>query len=861
MSSENLRQFKEYGESIFQKLESVSQNLSLPDSIPATLPKCLDLVRSAASKTIDRATSPVKIGVMGEFSSGKTLLLGSLIGYADALPISENPTTGNVTAIHLIQQEGFQTTQVEKFEVEYLSHSEVKECLYFMLKKAEERATDARLTPAQLKALRNFNANDPGISQDILTWCKSAWNSSKNLELRYLLRELVLFIRTYKAQGEDICGKHYQNIDLDTARQGLQLGDAQMDIQNLQFEDIPLAISQNSPTQLSVEFLQSSFPLIRRVNVKVKVSKEIWDLTALEGAEEFVLLDFPGLGAANSGVRDTFLSLRELAEVQTILILLNGRVPGGATANKIFTMMEQQKPGINLKDRILVGVGRFDQLPLENEGGERILDELIDESPLEDIIPLDSEPLTENSVLEKLKVLKTTVATAQAFTTQKDRIFLVSPLVELAELSKNSSNVQVGSPEFLADLDYPPDRWSQSRRLREKWSRLSEKLEQSKPRSTLAKQLADFAQNGGIVTLREAILKHVKEHGLKQLLDDTRSAAVALQRQQDVLKNILEGIQQDIPAESPNFVKLRDAIESLSKTYDEFQKDLAIKVLKDRREVAVSDAVKDELIFRIYEWSQWNLLFQQAEKGIIKLPKSVNRFDSKSNKKVIATKSDDFYPVFETAVLEVEKFANKSIQQAFKNLLDELSSRMLDRRNEIAEILTDERLQWIESNSKNYESSHLLENFVNGNIDPKNWLEGLLEECSLEENSLSTINPETLFPLVRANSHESSQAFVWGKEENKKDQKPANNQILVLRLRDEMIASAGLHLVEIVSKANQQLNNTLGEWINNIIDVLGRLLRDEVLLKDVVSEDEIGNRSIPQWLQILWQISEINLPN
>ena len=99
----------------------------------------------------------------------------------------------------------------------------------------------------------------------------------------------------------------------------------------------------------------------------------------LQVLSEFVLLDFPGLGAANSGARDTFLSLRELAEVQTILVLLNGKSPGSDRANKIFTMMQQQRPGQDLKDLILVGVGRFDQLPLESEGGERELDLLIED--------------------------------------------------------------------------------------------------------------------------------------------------------------------------------------------------------------------------------------------------------------------------------------------------------------------------------------------------------------------------------------------------------------------------------------------------------------------------------------------------
>ncbi|WP_231866925.1 dynamin family protein, partial [Anabaena sp. 4-3] len=122
MELEKIGRFKEYGELILGKIDSVPQTPSKQeDWIPTSLDDCILRLREAAEKTVELATSPVKIGVMGEFSSGKTLLLGSLIGYGDALPISENPTTGNVTAIHLIPQEGFSTTQVGNFTVEYLT--------------------------------------------------------------------------------------------------------------------------------------------------------------------------------------------------------------------------------------------------------------------------------------------------------------------------------------------------------------------------------------------------------------------------------------------------------------------------------------------------------------------------------------------------------------------------------------------------------------------------------------------------------------------------------------------------------------------------------------------------------------------
>jgi hypothetical protein len=88
MEPDKLARIKEYGEFILRKIDSVPQHPSQEeDWVPTSLDDCLLRLREAAVKTVELATSPVKIGVMGEFSSGKSLLLGSLIGYADALPL------------------------------------------------------------------------------------------------------------------------------------------------------------------------------------------------------------------------------------------------------------------------------------------------------------------------------------------------------------------------------------------------------------------------------------------------------------------------------------------------------------------------------------------------------------------------------------------------------------------------------------------------------------------------------------------------------------------------------------------------------------------------------------------------------
>jgi hypothetical protein len=844
MEPDKLARLKEYGEFILRKIDSVPQRPSQEeDWVPTSLDDCLLRLREAAEKTVELANSPVKIGIMGEFSSGKSLLLGSLIGYADALPVSENPTTGNVTAIHIKPQDGFATTQANNYTVEYLSHEGVNECLHFMLKEANRRATSAGVTPLQVAKIKT--------GKDISIWCEEVWKSSNNLELRYLVRELVLFLRAYQAYGEALCGRLYP-IDGITAREGLQLAEMPMAIQSLKFEDLPAANVRlpNAPQRLGTQLLQTSFPLIRRVDIDVKISREIWDVT---GAEEFVLLDFPGLGAANSGTRDTFLSLRELAQVQTILVLLNGKSPGSDRANKIFTMMQQQRPGQDLKDLILVGVGRFDQLPLESEGGERELDLLINNQS-------DSQPLQTNAVFQKLKVLKTIIDGAEAFTSQKDRIVLLSPLLGLSEFAKRSSQIKAGSEEFLANLDYP-DYLERPKKLQQKWGDLSEALLAADGRSQLGRQLGYFAQDGGISKLRELIQTHVANHGLKQLYEDTRRAADVIRQQQEYLKEIIAEIhEQGIPTvDTPALLELRSAIESLDRTYRNFQKDLGKEQLKDRRGIVVSDVIKDELTLKILNWSQWTLLFNKIQNGTITLAEfkgAAGKLFDRGNRvnTSIPTKSDDFYPAFEKTVKELENFASDRIHQAVVDLLSSLAHQITLEREKLQTILIPEMEQEIESKF-GLEEADLFYKLLLGS-DPRQWKEAIIAEINNHDQS---IKPESIFPLARQDEkHSVGQIFDWSPERNQNPSRSANHQLFVLRLRDEITASASLHLVQYVSESNQQVNIEINGILDQIIPSLQNLSKKETLLRYIAARDSQTELAIPAWLEILTDIATIN---
>src|SRR5262245_62565842 len=129
--AEKIRKLKAYAQSVLGALQTE------PPVTDPGVERLFQDLRSAAQETVRRAGAPVKIGVVGEFNAGKSLLPGSLIGYADALPVSEVPTTGNVTALWIKPRSGLQKTEFGPSRVEFLDRETAAECLRELLKVAD----------------------------------------------------------------------------------------------------------------------------------------------------------------------------------------------------------------------------------------------------------------------------------------------------------------------------------------------------------------------------------------------------------------------------------------------------------------------------------------------------------------------------------------------------------------------------------------------------------------------------------------------------------------------------------------------------------------------------------------------------
>src|SRR5262249_19649082 len=145
--ADQIRKLKTYAQTVLAALQAE------PPVTDPGVERLFHDIRTAAQETIRRAGSPVKIGVVGEFNAGKSLLLGALIGYADALPVSEVPTTGNVTALWFRPRPDLETTALGPYTIEFLDRGTAGECLRELLRVAEERARDASVGAAERKTL------------------------------------------------------------------------------------------------------------------------------------------------------------------------------------------------------------------------------------------------------------------------------------------------------------------------------------------------------------------------------------------------------------------------------------------------------------------------------------------------------------------------------------------------------------------------------------------------------------------------------------------------------------------------------------------------------------------------------------
>lgn len=838
-----LKEYSEKAKQICVEIDSLwDSELVAGDS---RLREILNTVRHAAKLVADNAMAPVKIGILGEFSSGKTLLIGSLIGYADALPVSELPTTGNVTAINLAVEQELQTTQVGPYRIHFLDHAGYRECLAFMLEEARKRARVAGIRSDLLEQLKSITADSQNVLSQIESWSREVWRITNNPALRFLLRELLLFVRAYAMCGPGLCESDQPfAVSADVARRGLALPIPKEDIQSQEFSALPFPSAKipTRPSVLTEQQLRDAFPLIRLVSVDVTISRHIWDLTGLTGIDRFCLMDFPGLGSEASGVRDLFLCLRELEQIHTILILLNGRRPGGSEGSRLYNLLQEHRPGQDIRDMILVSVGRFDELPLSNEGQMDTLISLAQETQLEPLherrdsifTSAEDDPVgsrfhthagtvTATTLLQKIPVLATCVIGARAIAAPErdDRITLVSPMFHLRFLENKNPSISVGSEEFIKSNLQVAEKASEMAAL---WGKVVARLESSHKPGTnepLIRWLKDFATDGGIGRLRQVIVSHLQSHGILQRHKDILLHMEQLRKSLRTLEASLPSV--DAPITIVNIDRARaieHELQSLIRFYESVRSSLAthppFTVLRDGFAVSVNEHLKQQVLAGICEWPVWDALWHNVRDGFISNPgkrESVlngifgpldNTDDEEDNS--LPTRSDDFYAPFEKTLQDLTEYACTLVDQAVTEWLQQLHEKVAPWR-----VLL---LPHVERPTLIAEIKHLkikgtagLVTAMRAALDPpilKPLLfppNGNLAEAKLE---FTRPDPAHVFPLARSDKYKSGRVFAWDQTytQASSDARPPKHhghQAMILRIRDHLADAIHMELSQVLS--------------------------------------------------------------
>ncbi|MEU5278708.1 hypothetical protein AB0G87_20095 [Streptomyces asoensis] len=475
----------------------------------------------------DRVEKPVTFGVVGEFTVGKSLLLGSLLGRPDLLPVEERKSTGNITVLRLRQAppapdggadphggadpDGGAATASgvthagPVAEVHYLSEAQLGSCVRSIL---DDLARGMDKEHAVLGAGHVLGGYDPFTDPrgwgPFDQWISCLWPPT-GPEAAAPLVDPIQISATHVAAATELCrirDAHLsqtgllgtvRRIDSRLVRDALDHGTEERVPKSRPRPRIePFGADQ---VETDKEALARSFMLIERVVFDVHVARDHWDLHRLLDEHPLQFLDFPGIGGAGSYGRDTHLSRSELAEVHTILVVLEARRPGRRGVEDFWGMLVQdQRTPEALAKAALVAANMFDKV----------------------LVPtLPDGALPKNDLLQRSDALNGIHVHADKFVKGRESAVVLTSSVSAirryglpyADLSQKTRDE---IEDALHKLDQgPPARWEET----------AVRFHEADPRGPWARRLREADGDGGVRALQLLVERQLRANGVAQKLE------------------------------------------------------------------------------------------------------------------------------------------------------------------------------------------------------------------------------------------------------------------------------------------------------------------------------------------------------
>jgi hypothetical protein len=333
---------------------------------PPASPAAREALAGAAGLAYElrqRARRPVSIGLVGEYSVGKSRLLNTLLGLSELLPVSGEPTTGNTTALRVRAARPGQEPGELSAAISWLSRPELSEVARFIVRKLVSVITDNGLVGYDIGVLRDYDPVAHGW-EAFEALARGWWHQEAATDVRLYAWEL-LRLRDAMLIGAalipDRPGVRPEVVDRDIAREAIEIRKARTELP-VRFPERPVRPPIQAGDELTAPALRVLFPLIRRLTYDIAIDPGLLTLSGLRDSNGLELLDFAGLNAVG-GARDEWLCYQEIAGITAYLAVVQARRPETATVTRFESMLEGDRSTKQyLADSRLLVANMFDEI-------------------------------------------------------------------------------------------------------------------------------------------------------------------------------------------------------------------------------------------------------------------------------------------------------------------------------------------------------------------------------------------------------------------------------------------------------------------------------------------------------------------
>jgi hypothetical protein len=632
-------------------------------------------------------SKPARLCLTGRFSSGKTTVAGVLLGACGKLPAAENPTTGNIVEFTLHRAGAdLQETRLRDWRVRIVDRETAEQILAGLLRNGA--ALVERYGMGDREQLRRAqDRRSPTHWIDAVNWAIAIRQSEHNRELRAVAFEIYRFAKVFE-QLLTHAGKVF-SVSEEQARRLMTLDFDPKLVFECELHTLPTL----SPKGRELAFdsmtegdLRAVFPAICKILIDVDLPEAVANLISPDPQMNFQIVDCAGFNADGSSIRDSTICSVELRNVDAVLAVIDGRIPGD---NLDWIGEFTRTWGLDARSRVLTAVNRFDQLPLHLE------------LPRLTALAASEEPLR----LEELrKVCASTVFVLLEAAGQTlldgdlSRAVLMSSMACIDH--QLSAGLRLGTTEFLSQTIESGDRdW---RARCELWGKIGERLRKgatTDAERTVAKLLLDFSQDGGGNRLRNSLVSHIRGKGgvdrSGRLEKEWKQFRITHAELQEMVENI------GVAAADVSDLPLADAAERVARAYDvvrdavkKMPPDLQARQPGRSTPVKVIPLLEVEAIGKVSDWDCWcdtlHVIEPTREPSMIPV---IGEGDLASGwrKLQVPLRSDDFEAPFlatcDQLISMIRALLPKLIEHAVAEVNSRIEQQLGESRDELLKVL------------------------------------------------------------------------------------------------------------------------------------------------------------------------------